>query len=174
MSSADSSASVLIFRFRIVMGFFITALVASGVTAFPLRWELSLLAGWFGIEPGTDPASLTGLRYWIAYVHEGLETSYGRYPFLAYGTDWLAFAHLMIAVFFIGPFREPARHEWTLISGLVACISIVPLAMICGQIRGIPFYWRLIDCSFGIIGAIPLFYCLKTSRKLRRMAGDFR
>lgn len=151
------------------MGFFIGALIASGVTAFPLRWELGLLSSWLGIEPSADPASLGGLRYWIAHVREGLEQSYGRYPFLAYGTDWLAFAHLMIAVFFIGPFREPAKHNWTLISGLIACASIIPLALICGQIRGIPLYWRLIDCSFGVFGAIPLLYCLHLSRALKWM-----
>ena len=26
---------------------------------------------------------------------------------------------------------------------------------------GGPFYWRLIDCAFGVIGIIPLIYCLK-------------
>ena len=154
------------------MGFFIIALIASGVTAFPLRWELGLLSSWLGIEPGADPASLGSLRYWIAHVREGLEQSYGRYPFLAYGTDWLAFAHLMIAVFFIGPFRDPTKHDWTLISGLIACASIIPLALICGQIRGIPLYWRLIDCSFGVFGAIPLLYCLHLSRDLKRMGGS--
>lgn len=152
------------------MGFFMVALVLSGVTAFPLRWELGLLSTWLGIEPNADPASLTGLRHWIALVREGLEQSHGRYPFLAYGTDWLAFAHLMIAVFFIGPFREPDKHEWTLISGLIACAGIIPLALICGQIRGIPLYWRLIDCSFGVFGAIPLLYCLHLSRTLNRGA----
>jgi hypothetical protein len=38
---------------------------------------------------------------------------------------------------------------------------VIPLALICGSIRGIPFYWRLIDGSFGVIGLIPLIYCLR-------------
>jgi hypothetical protein len=40
---------------------------------------------------------------------------------------------------------------------MIACAGIIPLSMICGVIRGIPFYWRLIDCSFGIFGCIPLY-----------------
>lgn len=148
------------------MGLFIAALVASGLTAFPLRWELNLLATWLGLPPDADPAAYDGLRHWIALVREGLDQSYGRYPFLAYGTDWLAFAHLVIAVFFIGPYRQPDRHDWTLISGLIACAGIVPLALICGEIRGIPVYWRLIDCAFGVFGALPLAYCLLLSRRL--------
>jgi hypothetical protein len=39
--------------------------------------------------------------------------------------------------------------------------------MICGQVRGIPFYWRLIDCSFGVIGAVPLIYAFWQIRTLR-------
>jgi hypothetical protein len=34
--------------------------------------------------------------------------------------------------------------------------------------RGIPFWWRLIDCSFGIFGTIPLWLCLKWKRELER------
>lgn len=148
------------------MGFFIAALVASGLTAFPLRAELECLASWLDIRPGVDPVAYDGLRHWIARVREGLEESYGAYPFLAYGTDWLAFAHLAIAVFFVGPFREPDRHDWILVSGLVACAGIVPLALIGGGIRGIPIAWRLVDCAFGVFGAIPLAYCLRLSRRL--------
>lgn len=163
------SRAQAITRFRIVLGIFITGLVLSGVTAFPLRWELEALASWLGVSGPQDLQSLAGLRRWIAYVHTGLEHSYAAYPFLAYGTDWLAFAHLTIAVFFIGPMREPTQHDWTLISGIIACVGILPLALICGPLREIPFGWRLIDCSFGVFGAMPLLYCLRISRRLQRM-----
>jgi hypothetical protein len=56
--------------------------------------------------------------------------------------------------------------------GLVACAGVIPLALICGPIRGIPFYWRLIDCSFGIFGAIPLLICLKLISRLRDPAQE--
>ncbi len=156
-------------RFRFVLTLFIVGLVLSGITAFPLRWELKTLASWMGLSVEADLSLLSGIRYWIAYVHIGLEKSYEAYPFLAYGTDWLAFAHLMIAVFFIGPLREPTRHDWILISGIIACAGVVPLALICGPLRGIPFYWQMIDCSFGVIGVLPLLYCLRISRRLQEM-----
>jgi hypothetical protein len=38
-------------------------------------------------------------------------------PFLAYGTDWLAFAHLAIAVVFIGPWINPVRSQWVITFG---------------------------------------------------------
>ncbi len=103
-------------------------------------------------------------------MREGLEHRDRAYPFLAYGTDWLAFAHLVIAVFFIGPFREPTKHDWVLVSGIIACAGVVALAMIGGPLRGIPLGWRLIDCSFGVVGVIPLAYCLALSRQLKRAA----
>ena len=53
-------------------------------------------------------------------------------------------------------------------TGIVACIAIFPLAMICGPLRGIPFYWRLIDCSFGVIGIIPLVYCLGLLKQIEK------
>jgi len=53
-----------------------------------------------------------------------------------------------------------------LIFGLIACAGVIPLALIAGQIRGIPIYWRLIDCSFGVFGAIPLLLCLRWVRQL--------
>ena len=163
----DRSRCVL--RFRVVLSVFILGLVLSGVTAFPLRWELKTLASWMGVHSEADLGTLTGLRYWIGHVHFGLERSYDAYPFLAYGTDWLAFAHLAIAVFFIGPLREPTRHDWILISGIIACAGVLPLALICGPLRGIPFYWQLIDCSFGVLGVIPLLYCLRVSCRLQAM-----
>ena len=101
-------------------------------------------------------------------VRNALIDTYGKYPFIAYGTDWLAFGHLMIALAFIGPLKDPERNVWVIEWGMIACILIIPTAMICGPIRGIPFYWRLIDCSFGVFGIIPLWitrnYILELAR----------
>jgi hypothetical protein len=90
------------------------------------------------------------------------------HPFLAYGTDWLAFAHLVIAVAFIGPFIDPVRNKWIITFGLISCAGVIPLALIAGPIRGIPFPWRLIDCSFGIFGCIPLLRCRSLILDLER------
>lgn len=147
-------------RYRISLAFFIVSLVLSGLTAFPLLTELSLVSKMLGIQDPSAYASLTGLQHWIAFVHHGLSQTYAAFPFVGYGTDWLAFGHLVIAMFFVGPWRDPVANAWVLRVGLVACACIIPLAMICGAIRGIPFYWRLIDCSFGVFGALPLIYCL--------------
>ena len=72
-------------RFRIVLAFFMLALVLSGVTAFPLLSEFRLLAETLGVSPEVRQQHSEGLRYWIGYVHEGLEESYEKYPFLAFG-----------------------------------------------------------------------------------------
>ncbi len=140
---------------RLLLGLFVAGLVLSGLTAFPLAWELRLLTSWFGQRTMIGTA-FPGLAYWFSYVQKGLETADRDYPFLAYGTDWLAFAHLVIAIAFVGPLKNPVKNIWVVEFGIIACLLVIPLALICGPIRGIPFYWRLIDCSFGVIGLIPL------------------
>ena len=153
-----------VFRFRVVMVIFIVGLLISGITAFPLLEELKLLARMIGQGDATSPNGHTGLAFWILTVRFGLEDMYQHYPWIAYGTDWLAFAHIIIALFFIGPFIQPANSKATLLTGIAACILVIPLALGCGALRGIPFYWRLIDCSFGVFGIIPLIYCLRLLR----------
>jgi len=153
---------------RIWLGVFIAGLVLSGVTAFPLSAELRWLssvshAAW--IEP---IAQSTGLLAWIERVNAALRETNARFPFLAYGTDWLAFAHLAIAVAFIGPYADPVRNKWVVTFGLIACAGVIPLALIAGQIRGIPFAWRLIDCSFGVLGSVPLLICRRLIAALER------
>jgi hypothetical protein len=152
---------------RVALTVFIIGLIASGLTAFPLLFELNVLSGLLDVSQAADPAVYTGLRFWIATVRLGLENSYGSYPWIAYGTDWLAFAHIVIAVFFIGPLVDPVRNRWVLIAGLAACLLVVPFALFAGACRGIPVYWRLIDCSFGVLGAIPLLYCLRLTRNVQ-------
>jgi hypothetical protein len=142
-------------KFRLVLGFFLLALIFSGITAFPLQRELELLS------QSINPETHSSFDFWILTVRDGLHDTYAKYPWIGYGTDWLAFAHIVIATFFVGPFINPVRNVWVLQAGLIACMLIVPLALICGEVRQIPFGWRLIDCSFGILGAIPLYYCLR-------------
>ncbi|HUM46348.1 MAG TPA: hypothetical protein PLD84_05440, partial [Chitinophagales bacterium] len=89
------------------------------------------------------------------------------YPFMAYGTDWLAFAHIVIAIAFLGPYKDPIKNSWVIDWGLINCILVIPLALIAGPIRDIPFFHQLIDCSFGIIGFIILFICRNLIVQLR-------
>jgi hypothetical protein len=92
---------------------------------------------------------------------------------MAYGTDWLAFAHIVIAIYFIGPLLDPVRNEWVIHAGLIGCLLVLPLALVCGPLRGIPLYWcgrRLIDCSFGVLGAVPLLYCAHLTRLMKSCA----
>jgi hypothetical protein len=112
-------------------------------------------------------AESVDLLSWIERVNEGLTTTNAHYPFLAYGTDWLAFAHLAIAVAFIGPYIDPVPNKWIITFGLIACGGVIPLALIAGHVRGIPLGWRLIDCSFGVFGAVPLVLCKETHAHAR-------
>jgi hypothetical protein len=108
------------------------------------------------------------ITLWLDRVHTALHANSVDYPFLAYGTDWLAFAHFVLAIAFLGPLRDPVRNKWVLQFGVIACIAVIPLAIIAGPIRGIPLTWRLIDCSFGVFGAIPLLICLNRVKRLEQ------
>lgn len=158
-------------RIRIWLGLFIIGLVVSGLTAFPLLTELEYAARLLGLSVTDAPENYIGLRHWILIVREGLRETYAKYPFMAYGTDWLAFAHIVIAIFFLGPFVRPESNRWVIAAGMIACGLVVVLAMICGPIRGIPFFWRLIDCSFGVFGFIPLWFAWRDTGELVAM-GD--
>jgi len=147
---------------------FIIGLALSGVTAFPLERETAVLNRIFHVAPTPPSAAEPALHTWLRRVHDGIVHTNQFYPFMAYGTDWLAFAHLVIAIAFIGPLIDPVRNKWVLQFGVIACTGVIPLALIAGPIRGIPPYWRLIDCSFGVIGVIPLLICLLHVRQLER------
>jgi hypothetical protein len=156
---------------RALLLFFIAGLVLSGVTAFPLLREMDILAALLG--PATGDGDV--VAWWIQRVHLALSEQHRLHPFMAYGTDWLAFGHLVIALFFVGPYRDPVRNAWVIDIGLIACAGVIPLALICGQIREIPFYWRLIDCSFGVFGALPLWCArllISELKKTERLGGE--
>lgn len=138
--------------------FFILSLFISGITAIPVEQELTYIVAHFPFE-----GSIKG---WLEQVLIGVKNTSANYPFLFYGYDWLAFAHIVLAILFIGPFKDPVKNKWVIQFGVIACILIIPFALIMGAVRDMPFWWRLIDCSFGVIGLIPLVICLKNIRKL--------
>ncbi len=143
-------------QIKICISIIIIGLALSGLTAFPLETELEILS-----------KNTTGTMHtWVQTVYNSIKNTNQNYPWLSYGTDWLAFAHLMLAVLFIGPLKNPVKNIWIIEFGIIACIMVFPLAFIAGPIRGIPFFWQLIDCSFGAIGLIPLVICYRKIKKL--------
>ena len=136
---------------RRILGLFIIALFLSGATAIPIDFELDFLL--------TLCPEQSSLHQWLRTVLDAYRGVAESAPFLLYGYDWLAFAHLVLAILFIGPYRDPVRNIWVIKFGLIACGLVLPLALIAGPLRGIPWGWQLIDCSFGVFGAVPLWIC---------------
>lgn len=146
-------------KIRIWIILFVVFLILSGITAFPIETELSFLTDHSSAFPEI-------LRNWITIIYDAVREMNSKFPYLSYGTDWLAFAHIVIATVFIGPLLDPVKNVWVIQFGIIACIMVFPLAFIAGSIRHIPFYWQLIDCSFGVFGIIPLYITYKNIRIL--------
>jgi hypothetical protein len=160
-SETIKSQAIQIRRIRILLGLFVVGLILSGLTAIPLQTEIDLLQRSVG-EGSPTESWWPALACWISCVHRGVTETSEKYPFLFYGTDWLAFAHFVIAIAFIGPLRDPVRNVWVVQFGMIACVLVIPTAFVFGPIRGIPLFWQLIDCSFGIIGIVPLYLAHRT------------
>ncbi len=111
-------------------------------------------------------AEVFGVGAWLLKVQAALHAMARDYPFVAYAFDWLAFGHFMIAVAFIGALRDPVRNRWLYTFGMIACGLVIPYAFLLGGIRDIPIGWRLIDCSFGVFGFVPLWFCRKWVREI--------
>jgi len=149
-------------RIRIWIVVFIIGLALSGITAFPIETELHFLIAHASVFPSAMAA-------WITTIYNAVYATNQQYPWLAYGTDWLAFGHLVIATTFIGPLRDPVRNIWVIEFGMIACVMVFPLAFIAGPIRHIPVYWRCIDCCFGFFGIIPLWLVRRDIKRLEAM-----
>src|SRR6478735_795844 len=158
----NQESAILQRQIRRWITFFIIALALSGITAFPIESELR----WGLSHPKMIPSFM---ERFLQNAFAGIENTNQQYPFIAYGSDWLAFAHLVIAMAFIGPYRDPVKNKWVIEWAMLACIAVIPLALIAGPIRQIPFYWRMIDCSFGIIGIVPLMIVRNKINKLEKI-----
>ena len=150
-------------RLRIIL--IIAGLVFSGVTAFPIEWELQIAHGWISEYRWDNLFSR-----WIEDAYQAVRKTNSEYPFIAYGSDWLGFAHLVIAIVFFGPLRDPIRNRWVVEFGIIACVLIFPFAFLAGYVREIPIFWRSIDCTFGIVGGAILFDC---NQKIKLWESEF-
>ncbi len=152
----------LLKQIRIIIIVFMILLIISGITASPAESGVAWLLK-FDIS---YPANVSAF---LSKVYEGLHETNTKYPFLFYGYDWLAFAHIVIAMAFVGPFRDPVKNIWVIEWGMWSCVAVLFLAFIAGPIRGIPIYWQLIDCSFGLIGIVPLYICRRKIIQLQKL-----
>ena len=148
-------------RIRLLLILFASLLVISGVTAsFPV-WGIEQIVA-------TGLAEPLGISNFIGDVDEALHVIDSDYGFALYGYDWLAFGHVVIALFLVPVFREPVRYQGNISICLFACVLIIPLATLVGPLRGIPFVWQMIDCSFGVLGGLVL---LHIQRRITSLAG---
>jgi hypothetical protein len=160
-----SEAHMLMKRIRCLLTLFLVGLVLSGLTAFSLKIEVDILQSLLG-QGSSFEDFWPGMARWISRVHAGISEVHQRHLFISYGTDWLAFAHIVVAIAFLGAIRDPVRNIWVVEFGMIACVLIVPFSLIAGGLRGIPMFWRLIDCSFGVLGIVPLWLARRYTRKL--------
>jgi hypothetical protein len=144
--------------------FMMIAIILSGVTAFPVESELAWLLPYRDSMP-------TFLAEWLARVYTGISETNAKFPFLAYGYDWLAFAHIVIALTFIGPLRDPVRNIWVIEWNMICCVLVFPLALIAGPVRDIPFFHQVVDCCFGLFGLVPLYIVRRKIKELESVDG---
>lgn len=172
-SSSVSHSAFCISRLRVVRvltALFIVGLILSGLTAIPIQTQLDLAARLGGLENVTDPAQTSNaFSHWLVQVRTQITHLNRTAPYILYGNDWLAFGHVGIALVFFWALRRPLKYKFLYDYGLLLCLMVIPWAAVCGALRGIPWWWRCIDSSFGLLGAVPLLVC---KRLLSRIEMD--
>ncbi len=161
MTTSSTTSASIVGRIRWLTGFVIFGLVLSGLSAIPLKPQLELAQHVVG-RGGNAAAE------WVATLLSGLETIQEKAPFILYGLDWLAFAHIALGVLFLGAWKDPVRNVWLFQFGLIVCALLIPWSMVSGAFRSIPLWHRAVDCSFGLVCAVPLGLALKLTRELER------
>ena len=128
--------------------------------------EITWLDHMFG--PDTSMNGLfPALSTWIHHLAEGINDTYTRYPFIAYCMDWLAMAQLGFIVMFIGAYKNPTKNLWVIQAGMIVCLLHIATAFLSGLSRGIPWFWQLLDSSFGIIGFVILYCVYRYTLRLK-------
>ncbi len=146
---------------RLWLALFMFLLILSGTALLAPFRTLDLLGVSFltTIFPQGHSAWLLGLKKALIVAHE-------QYPYLVFLSDWLFFAHVAIAIAFIGPFRQPLRNRWVIDFGLIVCGLVIPATLIFGALRDIPWYWQVFDMTFGAGGVLLLMIVRRMVRRL--------
>ncbi len=153
-------------RAKWMLGIVAAGLFLSGVTVWPAVSELKVAQALVWGE-GEQTGSIGGF---VAEAVEGLERTGTDYPFMLYAHDWLAFAHIVLAIIFAGAIRDPVRNKWIVQCGLVMCLLVPVLAGVFVPIRGLPWQWFFIDTAFGLVAGALLVVALADIRTAERAA----
>src|SRR5215212_2585625 len=97
-------------RIRAWTLFFIVGLVISGATAVPIQSEIALGQTLLGHDFTAGGRMPVGVAAWLRTVRDAVENAAAGSQVLFYGTDWLAFGHVVVALAFIGALRDPVRN----------------------------------------------------------------
>jgi hypothetical protein len=108
-----------------------------------------------------DAAPTGTIHRLLLEVISAIESVKAQYPFLLYAGDWLAFAHIVLAILFAGAARDPVRNVWIVQCGLLMCLGVPILAAVCVPLRGLPWRWFLVDCAFAPAAGLPLWIALR-------------
>jgi len=152
-------------RAKWMLGIVAFGLVVSGITIWPAVPELKIAVRI--VWGDSQPAGV--LHSFVLQAIEGLESVEAKHPFMLYAHDWLAFAHIVLAIMFAGAIRDPVRNVWIVQCGLIMCALVPVLAGICIPIRELPLVWFWIDFTFAPAAALPLWIAL---RNIRREVGN--
>jgi hypothetical protein len=153
-------------RAKWMLGIVAVGLFLSGVTVWPVAPELRM-----GVRMVWGDREASGaLHLFVLRVLEALDFVGDRYPFLFYGYDWLAFAHVVLAILFAGAMRDPVRNIWIVQCGLIMCALVPVLAGVCIPLRGLPLVWFWFDSAFAVGAALPLGIAWYDIRRAERIA----
>ena len=147
-------------KIKIAVVITIIGLLLNGISAIPLRTELNILLS----NPWAFPKFINN---WWMHLDKGVNETTNQYSFMRYGFDWLGFSHLLIAIAFIGPLKDPIKNEWVIKWGMIASGLGVLMALGWERLRSIPFWWSVVDASIVIIAFVILWFCNKWIQALK-------
>lgn len=160
MPSSTTKEKQLRRQIKLVIIITIVGLLLNGASAIPLRTEMNILLSYSGLFPQF-------VQDWWAYVNKGVIETSEKYNFMRYGFDWLGFAHLLIAIAFIGPLRDPVKNQWVVQWGMIAAALSIVMAFGWERVRNIPVWWSLIDAGIAYAAFVLLWICNRWIQKLR-------
>src|SRR5436190_2096707 len=138
----------------------ILGLLLNGISSLPLRTELNILLSYSSHLPQF-------LVDWWTYVNQGVLETSEKYNFMRYGFDWLAFAHLTIAIAFLGPLRDPIKNQWVVKWGMIVSALGIVMAFGWERLRDIPLWWSFVDAGISYFAFLILWLCNRWIEKLK-------